>query len=103
MTATAGNSTRSENDLAARQPRRYSEGMERVPVALSVRRVGRYSDGLAPALTLTADVVGSYADGLVARPDPSDTIRVGSYGDCDRPTTRKRRRSRVAQPAPANA
>ena len=31
-----------------RQPRRFSEGMERVPVAAETLRVGRFSDGVRP-------------------------------------------------------
>ena len=81
-----------------RQPRRFSEGMERVPVAPEVLRVGRYSDGLAPTLNLTAANTGSYADGLAERPA---VLRVGSYGDVEKPVARRRRRFWLANPAPA--
>lgn len=69
-------------DGAGRPPRRFSEGMERMPLAPSSWRVGRFSDGLASLpLSASAKRIGSFADGLVLRPDASSTRRVGSFGD----------------------
>jgi hypothetical protein len=82
-----------------RHPRRFSEGMERVPVAPETLRVGRYSDGLAPTLNLTVANIGSYADGRVERPAEH---RVGSFGDGEKPVARHRRRVRLAKPAPVH-
>jgi hypothetical protein len=38
----------SNDEIVVRHPRRFTEGMEVVPVALEALRIGRYSDGLAP-------------------------------------------------------
>jgi hypothetical protein len=94
-----------EEEIPVRPARRFSEGMERSPLAPSTLRVGRFSDGTAPSLVLSADVLGSFADGLVDRPDPSKPLRVGSFGDgYDAVVDRRRarlRRPAVAAPAPA--
>ena len=94
-----------EEEIPVRPARRFSEGMERSPLAPSTLRVGRFSDGTAPSLVLSADVLGSFADGLVDRPDPSKPLRVGSFGDgYDAVAHRRRaglRRPAVAAPAPA--
>jgi hypothetical protein len=82
-----------------RHPRRFSEGMERVPVAPDTLRVGRYSDGLAPTLNLTAANIGSYADGLAERPA---VLRVGSFGDVEKPVARRWRPLPVAKTAPVH-
>jgi hypothetical protein len=97
------NAPSSADEIIVRHPRRFSEGMERVPVDPATLRVGRYSDGLAPALTITPDLIGSYADGLVARPDASAVLRVGSFGDCDKPKARRRRTRPRAEAAPVRA
>jgi len=56
--------------------------MERMPLAPSSWRVGRFSDGLASLpLSVSAKRIGSFADGLVLRPDAYSTRRVGSFGD----------------------
>jgi hypothetical protein len=96
----AMSSTRKDT-IAARPARRFSEGMERTPLAPSTIRVGRFSDGTAQSLDLSADGLGSFADGLVDRPDPSEPRRVGSFGDgydlvADRRRTRLRRPSAAA-------
>jgi hypothetical protein len=93
------NEMSSHGEIVARQPRRFSEGMERVPVAPETLRVGRYSDGLAPTLNLSAANIGSYADGLVERPA---VLRVGSFGDVEKPVARRRRARRVAEAAPVH-
>ena len=78
----ANNITSAREDALAIGPaRRFSEGMERLPLSPSTLRVGRFSDGAAPSLTVSPDQLGSFADGLVARPDPSAPRRVGSFGD----------------------
>jgi hypothetical protein len=54
---------------------------------------------------LSADVLGSFADGLVDRPDPSKPLRVGSFGD-GYDAVVDRRRARLRRPvvaAPAQA
>jgi hypothetical protein len=61
--------------------RRFSEGMERIPIVPSMLRIGRFSDGSAPTVTMSADRIGSFADGRVGRPDASAARRVGSFGD----------------------
>ena len=63
-----------EEEIPVRPARRFSEGMERSPLTPSTLRVGRFSDGTAPSLALSADVLGSFADGLVDRPDPSKPL-----------------------------
>ena len=82
-----------------RHPRRFSEGMERVPVAPETLRVGRFSNGQAPTLNLTAASIGSYADGLVERPA---VLSVGSFGDVEKPVARRRHARRIAEVAPVN-
>jgi hypothetical protein len=94
------NEMSSNGEIVARHPRRFSEGMERVPAAPETLRVGRYSDGLAPTLNLTAADIGSYADGLVERPA---VLRIGSFGDVEKPLARRRRPVRVAKPTPVHA
>jgi hypothetical protein len=100
MTTTQSSST---DEIVVRHARRFSQGMERIPVDPAALRVGRYSDGLASALTLTADQVGSYADGLVARPDASAVLSVGSFGDCEKPAARRRLVRPRAEAAPVHA
>ena len=94
------NEMSSKDEIVARHPRRFSEGMERVPVAPETLRVGRFSDGLAPTLNLSAADIGSFADGLVERPA---VIGVGSFGDVEKPLARRRRPVRVAKPTPVHA
>jgi hypothetical protein len=66
----------------ARPPRRFSEGIERRPLAPSSWRVGRYSDGVARSRpTGSARRIGSFADGRVQLPDAAMARRVGSFGD----------------------
>src|SRR5512133_3021195 len=101
----ANTTTSTREEIPVRAARRFSEGMERSPLTPSTLRVGRFSDGTAPSLALSADVLGSFADGLVDRPDPSKPLRVGSFGDgydavADRPRARLRRPA-VAAPAHA--
>jgi hypothetical protein len=69
------------DNAPARPMRRFSEGMERDKVAPSALRIGRFSDGTADALVLSADRLGSFADGLVSRPATFAARRVGSFGD----------------------
>ena len=99
MIANAITSAR-EEEIPVRPARRFSEGMERSPLAPSTLRVGRFSDGTAPSLVLSADVLGSFADGLVDRPDPSKPLRVGSFGD-GYDAVVDRRRARLRRPAVA--
>jgi hypothetical protein len=66
----------------ARPPRRFSEGLERMPLAPYSWRVGRYSDGVAHSRrTSSAPRTGSFADGLVRRPEAAMARRVGSFSD----------------------
>jgi len=66
----------------ASRPRRFSEGVERMPRAPSSNRVGRFSDGLARSpRSASAKRIGSFADGLVLRPYNRPARRVGSFGD----------------------
>ena len=68
-----------EEEIPVRPARRFSEGMERSPLTPSTLRVGRFSDGTAPSLALSADVLGSFADGLVDRPTrPSPSASAAS-------------------------
>jgi hypothetical protein len=84
--------------------RRFSEGMERLPLTPATLRVGRFSDGTAPSLTVRPEL-GSFADGLVARHDRSAPRRVGSFGDGYGAVAGPRswRLRRPAAPAPAPA
>jgi hypothetical protein len=67
---------------SARPGRRFSEGIERMPLAPSSWRVGSYSDGLARSpRTASARRIGSFADGLMQRPDAAVARRVGSFSD----------------------
>ena len=97
-----GNTITSPHEKHAPVPpaRRFSEGMERIPLAPSMLRVGRFSDGAAPSLAFSAVGLGSFADGLVDRPDPSEPRRVGSFGDGYEPVAH-RRRARLRRPAVA--
>ena len=89
-----------EDQVPVRRARRFSEGMERIPPAPPTLRLGRFSDGTAPSLALSADRLGSFADGLVDRPDPSKPLRVGSFGD-GYDAVAHRRRARLRRPAVA--
>jgi hypothetical protein len=63
-------------------PRRFSEGMERMPLAPSSSRVGRFSDGIARSpLSASAQRIGCFADGLALRPNARSARRVGSFSD----------------------
>ena len=86
-------------DTNERHPRRFSEGMERVPVVPETLRIGRFSDGQAPTLNLTAASIGSYADGLVERPA---VLSIGSFGDVEKPVARRRHGRRIAEVAPVH-
>jgi hypothetical protein len=92
-----------EDAIAIGPARRFSEGMERLPLTPSTLRVGRFSDGTAPSLTVSPDQLGSFADGLVARPHPSAARRIGSFGDGYGAVAgpRSSRLRRPAAPAPA--
>jgi hypothetical protein len=62
--------------------RRFSEGIERRPLARSVRRMGRFSDGLTRSLRGAAlRRVGSFGDGIAHRPEARSTRRLGSFSD----------------------
>jgi hypothetical protein len=105
MTITNISTSAREEETPVQPARRFSEGMEQMPLAPSTLRVGRFSDGIAPPLALSAHTLGSFADGLVDTPDPSAPRRVGSFGDVDdavahRPPARLRGRSEAA---PAHA
>jgi hypothetical protein len=66
----------------ARPRRRFSEGIERMPLTRSLRHVGRFSDGLVrSSRTASAKRIGSFSDGLAQRPDASSAHRVGSFAD----------------------
>jgi hypothetical protein len=96
----------SQDEATARPTRRFSEGMEHMPLAGSVLRIGRFSDGATPSVIMSPDQVGSFADGLVERPAASAKLRVGSLADTyiparkHRPVRGRRLRHRVA---PAHA
>jgi hypothetical protein len=66
----------------ASRPRRFSEGIERMPRAPSSSRVRRFSDGLARSpRSASAKRIGSFADGLARRPYDRSARRVGSFSD----------------------
>ena len=66
----------------ASRPRRFSEGVERMPRAPSSYRVGRFSDGLARSpRSASAKRIGSFADGVAQRPYDRSARRVGSFSD----------------------
>lgn len=81
---------------------RFSTGMERLDATL---RVGRFSDGQTPPLTLSPNELGSFADGLVARPDAAARSRVGSFGNGSNAgaASRSASRRRPTDAAPAHA
>jgi hypothetical protein len=90
--------------VSIRATRRFSEGMELIPVTASMLRVGRFSDGLVATVTMTPARQGSFADGLVDRPDASAPRRIGSFGDTQTPVGRPRAaRLRGRRPTPARA
>jgi hypothetical protein len=63
-------------------PRRFSEGMERMPLARSSSRVGRFSDAITRSpRSASAKRIGSFADGLARRPNDRSARRAGSFGD----------------------
>jgi hypothetical protein len=81
MTSHHDTPTTSDGPFASR-PRRFSEGIERMPLAPSSSRVGRFSDGLARSpRSASAKRIGSFADGLAQRPYDGSTRRVGSFSD----------------------
>jgi hypothetical protein len=81
MTSHHDSPTTSAGPFASR-PRRFSEGVERMPRAPSSSRVGRFSDGLARSpRSASAKRIGSFADGLVLRPYDRPARRVGSFSD----------------------
>jgi hypothetical protein len=64
------------------QARRFSEGIERTPLAPLSSRVGGFGDGIERAPTsASATRVGSFADGLAQTPNVRSARRVGSFGD----------------------
>jgi hypothetical protein len=64
---------------SASPPRRFSEGMEQMPLARSLWRVGRFSDGIARSpRSAAAKCIGSFADGRARRPEARSARRVGS-------------------------
>jgi hypothetical protein len=66
----------------ASRPRRFSEGVERMPLAPSSYRVGRFSDGLERSpRSASANPIGSFADGLARRAYDRSARRVGSFSD----------------------
>jgi hypothetical protein len=66
----------------ASRPRRFSQGIERMPRAPSSSRVGRFGDGLARSpRSASTKRVGSFADGLARRPYDRSARRVGSFSD----------------------
>jgi hypothetical protein len=61
--------------------RRFSEGIETMPAAVSDRRIGRFSDGIAQIPTAWPMRVGRFDDGVATRPDAPSRRRVGSFAD----------------------
>ena len=87
----ANNITSAHEDAIAIGPaRRFSEGMERLPLTPSTLRVGRFSDGTAPSLTVSPDQLGSFADGFG-----------DGYGAVAGPRSSRLRRPAAPAPAPA--
>ncbi|HYB23024.1 MAG TPA: hypothetical protein VED41_04455 [Solirubrobacteraceae bacterium] len=84
---------------------RFSTGMEHITNTPATLRVGRFSDGQAPPLTLSSNQFGSFADGQVARPDAASRLRVGSFGDGYNTGAagRSASRRRLSNAAPARA
>ena len=67
---------------SALPPRRFSEGLERMPLASSSSRLGRFSDGLGRSpRRVSAKRIGSFADGIAHRADDCSARRVGSFSD----------------------
>jgi hypothetical protein len=62
--------------------RRFSEGIECIPLEQASWRVGRFSDGIARSpRTAPAMRIGNFADGLAYWREPGTARRVGSFGD----------------------
>jgi hypothetical protein len=67
---------------SARRQRRFSEGMERSPLAPSWSRLGRFSDGLARSPGMASvKRIGSFADGIAHMPDNRSARCIGSFSD----------------------
>jgi hypothetical protein len=74
--------TTSPDGPSALPPRRFSEGVERMPLASSSSRLGRFSDGLGRSpRRVSAKRIGSFADGIAHRADYRSAHRVGSFSD----------------------
>jgi hypothetical protein len=68
--------------LSAQRQRRFSEGMERTPLAPWSSRLGRFGDGLACSSRMASvKRIGSFADGIAQRPDGRSACRVGRFSD----------------------
>ena len=79
--------------VAARAPR-FSEGIERTPLAPSSSRVGCFGDGAGGPRTDSAKRTGSFADGLAHRPRAASAMRIGSFSDVE--PARRPRSGRLA-------
>jgi hypothetical protein len=73
-----------KDEQPGRPTPRFSEGMERIPLAASELRIGRFSDGAAQPVAMSPDQLGSFADGHVQRPDVTAARCVGGFGDGQR-------------------
>ena len=79
--------------VAARAPR-FSEGIERTPLAPSCSRVGCFGDGAGGPRTDSAKRAGSVADGLAHQPSAASVTRIGSFSDVE--AARRPRSGRLA-------
>jgi hypothetical protein len=68
--------------VAARAPR-FSEGIERTPLAPSSSRVGCFGDGAGGPRSDSAKRTGSFADGLAHQPRAASATRIGSFSDVE--------------------
>jgi hypothetical protein len=65
-----------------RRPRRFSQGIERMPHAPANARVGRFSDGIEHSpRSAQSDHVGTFAEGIAQYPDDPGAHRIGSFAD----------------------
>jgi hypothetical protein len=65
----------------AARARRFSEGIERMPLAPSSSRMGCFGDGADRPRGDLARRIGSFADGLAHQPSAASTTRIGKFSD----------------------
>jgi hypothetical protein len=65
----------------AARARRFSEGLERMPLAPSSSRVGCFGNGAERPRSDSAKRTGSFADGLAHQPSAASATRIGNFSD----------------------